>query len=328
MPQEEAADIWALSDLRTPWCVHVAATLRIADHIVAGASRIDELAAAAACDAYALHRVLTHLASKGVFEEPTPGWFTLNDAARQLLDPIVRVSLDLDDFGGRMAHAWGTLLTYARTGEPAYETVFGLPFWQDLESHPAIRATFDRLMGPEGHGVPSADFQISGGWEPVRSVVDVGGGSGAMLAEILRLHPAIRGTLVDRPQTVAHSGEVFRAAGVSDRATAVGQSFFDPLPPGADLYLLKKVLNDWPDPGALAILRRCAEAARPAGRIVVLSSVTPDGAPRPLTIEMVLLGGKHRSVSEFRELALEAGLELVSAGQQPPGFSVIECRPI
>jgi hypothetical protein len=126
---------------------------------------------------------------------------------------------------------------------------------------------------------------------------------------------------------VAQSGEIFRAAGVADRATAIGQSFFDPLPAGADLYLLKKVINDWPDGEATAILRRCAEAARPAARVVVLNSVVPDGAPRPLTIEMVLLGGTHRSVSEFREIAREAGLEVSAAGQQPSGYFVVECRP-
>ena len=145
------------------------------------------------CDAYALHRVLTHLAQKGVFEEPKPGRFTLNDAARQLLDPITRLSLDLEDFGGRMAHAWSTLLPYVRTGEPAYQTVFGLPFWEDLDAHPEIRASFDAMMGPQGHGTPNPEFQITGGWESVRSVVDVGGGTGAMLAEILRSGPGFAG---------------------------------------------------------------------------------------------------------------------------------------
>ena len=135
------------------------------------------------------------------------------------------------------------------------------------------------------------------------SVVDVGGGTGAMLAELLRTFPEIRGTLVDLPRTVSLSGQTFQAAGVAGRVTIVGQSFFDPLPAGADLYLLRKILNDCPDRDAKAILSRCAEAARPGGRIVVLGGVGPDGAPISLSIEMVLLGGKHRTVSEFREIA-------------------------
>jgi hypothetical protein len=149
-----------------------------------------------------------------------------------------------------------------------------------------------------------------------------------MLAEILRTRPAVRGTLVDLPRTVARSGETFQAAGVAERVTMVGQSFFDPLPAGADLYLLRGVLNDWPDREAAAILSRCAEAARSTGRVVVLGGVRPDEAPRGLVIEMVLLGGKQRTVAEFGELAQAAGLEVSAAGKQPSGYFVVECRPV
>jgi len=320
--------LWTLSDLCTPWCIHVVATLRIADHIAAGITGVDDLAAAAGCDSYALHRVLTYLVGKGLFEEAAPGRFALNEAAQGLLDPSQRLSLDLEGIGGRFAYAWGTLLSYVRTGSPAYKEIFGLPFWEDLDAHPEIAASFDALIGPSGHGIPNPEFQITGGWEAVRTVVDVGGGTGAMLAEILRTRPGIHGTLVDLPRTVARSGEIFQAAGVAGRARTIGQSFFDPLPAGADLYLLRGILNDWPDREAAAILRRSAEAARPKGRVVVLGGVVSDDAPRPLTIEMVLLGGKYRTVAEIQELAREAGLEVSAAGRQPSGYFVVECRPI
>jgi hypothetical protein len=327
----EGVDLWALSDLCTPWCVFAVATLRIADHIAGGMEDIAGLAGAAACDADVLHRVLGHLVSKGVFEEPAPGRFRLNQAARGFLDPAQRLGLDLEGIGGRMAYAWGSLPTYLRTGAPAYHTVFGLPFWDDLDAHPEIAASFDALIGPPGHGVPDPEFPVRGGWERVRSVVDVGGGTGAMLAQILRARPQVHGTLVDLPRTVARSAEIFRSGGVADRITIAGQSFFDPLPAGADVYLLRGVLNDWPNREAAAILSRCAEAARPAGRVVVLKSVGLDGASGDLYIEMVLLGGKHRTIAEFRELARQSGLEVVSAGQSPaeqsPGYFVVECRP-
>ena len=169
--------------------------------------------------------------------------------------------LDLAGIGGRMAHTWGTLLDYVRTGQPAYQQVFGRPFWEDLAAHPAIGAEFDALMGPAGHGVPDFDVELSDGWDTVRTVVDVGGGTGAMLASLLRRHPRARGILVDLPGTVARAGEIIESLGVAERVTAEAQSFFDPLPAGADLYLLKSVLNDWPDEPTVAILRRCAEAA-------------------------------------------------------------------
>jgi precorrin-6B methylase 2 len=327
MPKQQGADLEALSDLRTPWCIHVVATLGIADHIAAGTTEIDRLAEVAGCDADLLHAVLQHLVGRGVFEETTPGRFALNEAARGLLDPSQRLGLDLDGIGGRMAHAWGTLLACVRTGLPAYRERFGRPFWEDLDANPEIGASFDALMGPAGHGTPDPVFEITGGWESVRSVVDVGGGTGAMLAELLRARPDIHGTLVDLPRTVARSGETFTAAGVSERVTTVGQSFFDPLPAGADLYLLRGVLNDWPNREATAILGRCAEAARPTGRVVVLKSIGLDEAPRALEIETVLLGGRPRTVAQFRELAREAGLSVSSAGRQLSGYVVVECRP-
>ena len=161
-------------------------------------------------------------------------------------------------------------------------------------------------------------------------VVDVGGGTGALLAEILRARPSVRGTLVDQPGTVARSAVVFQSAGVSDRVTALGQSFFDPLPPGADLYLMKNVLGDWPDREASALLKRCAEAARPAGRVVVLGGVSPDlgKPPSPELLMLVLVGGKARSLREFREMARAVGLEVHATGRQPSGRFVVECRAI
>src|SRR5262245_45780053 len=315
MAERVGADLEALSDLCTPWCIRVVATLRIADHIGGGVDDVKQLAVVAGCDADALHNVLSHLVGKGVFEETAPGRFVLNDVARELLD--ASRFLGLEGIGGRMAAAWSTLPTYVRTGAPGYSEVFGLPFWEDLAAHPEVAASFDALMGPAGHGTPAADVPVAGGWDSVRTVVDVGGGTGAMLAEILRGHPRVHGTLVDFPGTVARSAEIFQAAGVADRVTTIAQSFFDPLPAGADLYLLRKVLNDWPDRETTAILRRCAEAARPGGRILVLGGVAAVDAPRQLTIEMVLAGGKTNTLPEFQELARAAGLEVSSATRQP-----------
>ena len=150
-------------------------------------------------------------------------------------------------------------------------------------------------MGPAGHGIPDPEVLVAGGWESVRTVVDVGGGTGSLLAEILRARPKVRGTLVDLPPTVARSVEIFQVAGVAERVTAVGQSFFDPLPARADLYLLKNVLGDWPDREAMAILRRSAEAARPAGRIVVLGGVVARRGPRSVAVLADDgLGGRQR----------------------------------
>jgi len=318
-------DLEQMLDLATPWCLRVAATLRIPEHIAAGHAGIADLAAAAGCDADALHAVLGHLVSQGVFIEESPGRFACNQAAEQLASVPF---LDLAGIGGRMAHTWGTLLDYVRSGVPAYQQVFGRPFWEDLAVHPAIGAEFDALMGPAGHGVPDYDVELSDGWDTVRTVVDVGGGTGAMLASLLRRHPQARGILVDLPGTVARAGPLLENLGVVGRVTVEGQSFFDPLPSGADLYLLKSVLNDWPDEPTVAILRRCAEAARTSqATIAVLGGVAADETPRSLGIDMLVAGGKTSTLSQFTELASRAGLDVIAARTQSSGRYVVECRP-
>jgi hypothetical protein len=322
-------DVWELSDLSTPWCIYVVSTLGIPGHLAAGTTDIGALATAAGADAASLQRVLRHLVGKGLFEEPAPGQFALNDAARPLLEPPVRLGLDLDGIGGRMAHAWGTLLTAVRTGRPAYHEVVGRPYWKDLDANPQIAAAFDDLMGPAGHGVPDPEVLLDpDSWESVRTVVDVGGGTGTLLAEVLRARPGVRGILVDVPRTISRSAEVFHAAGVSDRVTAAAQSFFDPLPAGADLYLLKNVLADWPDREASALLKRCAEAARPSGRVVLLGGVSATEEESPELLMMVLVGGRNRPLPQFRELAREAGLDVRRSGRLRSGRFSVECVPV
>jgi 2,7-dihydroxy-5-methyl-1-naphthoate 7-O-methyltransferase len=321
-------NLWELGDLETPWCVRVAATLRVADRMAEGTTEIGALAAACAADRDSLWRVLRRLAGRGVFEEPEPGHFALNEAARGFLEEPSRLGLGLDGFGGRMAHIWGTLLTAVRKGRPAYDEAFGRGFWEDLEAHPAMAADFDALMGPAGHGTPDPEvLPDPADWASIRTVVDVGGGTGALLAEVLRARPDVRGTLLDLPRTVARSGGIFRAAGVADRAATVGQSFFDPLPAGADLYILKSVLDDWPDREATAILRRCAEAARPSGRVVVFTGAGPGEPAPPELLMMVLVGGRGRTLEELRQMGGVAGLEMRAVGRQPSGRVVVEFRP-
>jgi 2,7-dihydroxy-5-methyl-1-naphthoate 7-O-methyltransferase len=327
---DDQPDLDQMLDLATPWCLMVAATLRIPGLIAEGHHDISDLATAVGCDADALQAVLEHLVGKGVFTQQAPGRFENNRAAERLSDP--GRFLDLEGIGGRMAHTWGTLLDYVRTGRSAYEKVFGRPFWEDLAAHPNIAADFDALMGPAGHGTPDFDVELTGGWDAIRTVVDVGGGTGAMLAALLRRHPRLNGILVDLPGTVTRASKLLTGAGVADRVTLRGQSFFDPLPAGADLYLLKNVLNDWPDQETVAILRRCAQAAATTattatstGRIAVLGGVSPDDAPRALGIDMLVAGGKTSTITQFTELARQAGLEILAARTQASGRYVVEC---
>jgi hypothetical protein len=320
-------DLWSLSDLATPWCMHVVVTLRVAEHLETGPTAIADLAAACGADSSALARVLRQLISKGLFAEPTPGTFALNDGAREL--HAMRIGFDLETMGGRMAYSWSTLLYAVRTGRPGYAKVFGRGFWEDLDANPALAADFDAMMGPAGHGIPDPDVLLDPAeWPQIGTVADVGGGTGSLLAEVLRAHPHVRGTLVDLPRTVERSGEIFGPVGVADRVTLAAQSFFDPLPAGCDLYLLNKVIHDWPDAEARALLSRCAEAAGANGRVIAVNGVTPEPTADPDLLMLVLVGGKGRTLEEFRAVAREAGLEVTAAGHNRKGRFQVECRPI
>lgn len=298
MANSSQTDIWALADLETPWCLHTVVTLRVAEHMAAGKPVED-------ADPEALRRVLKHLAGKGVFVEAPDGTFTLNDAARQLMDPAIRLGLDLNGIGGRMAGAWSTLPSAVRAGRSMYQEQFQRSFWDDLGANPPIAESFHRLMGPEGHGIPDPGLTD---WSQVQTVVDVGGGEGWLLAEILRANPHLKGTLVDLPEAVANAPKVFENAGVGSRAEVSAQSFFEPLPAGRDVYVLKKVLSNWADPEALQILRRCAEAIGKTG--VLITDVSPH--PSPELLMLVLVGGKGRTKDDLAALAAQAGLQIVN----------------
>jgi hypothetical protein len=331
MAEQENTNLWALSDLEIPWCLRVVATMRIADHIAAGLTSAVELASATACDAEALTRVLRRLTEAGIFSELEMGRFALNDTAQQLRESHpagLRFILDQQGIGSRFDGAWPTLLKAVRTGKTAYADIYGASYWDDLASHSDLAAGFDALMGPAGHASPDPDIPLSSGWAHVRTVVDVGGGTGSLLGEVLRVQAQAHGVLVDLPSTVARARPILQAAGVAGRVELVGQSFFAPLPAGADVYLLKSILADWPDAEAETILRRCAEAARPTGCVLLLNGVSPGERPAPELLMLVLVGGKDRTLNEFRDLAAKVGLSVTATTLQASGRYVVECRPV
>lgn len=319
-----------ITDLVTPMAVRVAATLRLADLIADGAEHVGELAERTAADPDALGRLLHHLTCHGVFTEPTPGRFTINETADLLRSDHpsgMRMSFDLDGFGGRMDLAFTELMHTVRTGQPAWESAFGAPFWDYLAARPAMAASFDTTMAGSSRTAAATAYD----WSGVRHVVDVGGGTGALLAEVLRANSSVRATLVDLPGTVARGRRFLAERGLDGRCEFAGQSFFDPLPTGGDVYLLSAVLHDWGDEPATAILRRCAEAASETGRVVIVESHGTAGDDPSMFAEMdlrmmVLSGGRERSIEDYRSLATAAGLATAGVRTTPSGLVVIDCR--
>jgi 2,7-dihydroxy-5-methyl-1-naphthoate 7-O-methyltransferase len=321
-----------LMDLVTPMALRVAATLRLADLMpddgTGGGAVIGDLAERTGCDPDALARMLRHLVQHGVFTEPRPGQFAANQTAAMLRTGQPGLMwLDLDGFGGRMDLAFTALAHTVRTGEPAWEQVFGLPFWDYLDANPAISASFDATMAVDGGNSAVAERYD---WTTVEHVADIGGGTGTLIAEVLQRNPGLRGTVADLPETAARAREYLAGLGLGGRCEVVGQSFFDPLPGGADAYLLNRVIHDWDDAAATAILRRCAEAAGSAGRVLVVESHGTPGGDAAAFAEMnlrmlVLAGGRERTLDDYAALAANAGLQVTAVHEISERDLIIEC---
>ena len=323
-----------LMDLVTPMAMRVAATLGLADLMpddgTGESVPVAELAGRAGADPEALARMLRHLVAHGVFTEPRPGEFAVGPAGALLRSghpASMRAWLNLDGFGGRMDLAFTALAHTVRTGEPAWETVFGQPFWPYLDANPAISASFDSIMAADaGYRAALADGYD---WTGIRHVIDVGGGTGRLLADVLRRNTQLRGTLVDLPQTVARGREYLAELGLDTRCDVAGQSFFDPLPAGADAYLLNRVVHDWDDARASLILRRCAEAAGRRGRVLVIESHGSAGDDPASFAEMnlrmlVLAGGRERTIDDYAALAASAGLRVTGVHRVTDRHMIIE----
>ncbi len=319
-----------LADLITPMALRVAATLRVADRIAAGTTTLNELAAEIDADPDALARLLRYLAARGVFAEPEPGRFALTGCAEPLRDDHpgqTRAWLDLAGPIGRADLAFGALLDVVRTGKPGYPMVHGRGFWADHAGDPGLSVSFDALMAANvARWAPSLTAQDWGG---TRHVVDVGGGTGALLIALLQAHPHLRGTLVDLPPTATSAERAVVEAGLSTRCDIIAGSFFDPLPAGADVYLLTSIVHDWNDTDAIAILRQCAQAAGSDGRILLGELVATGDEDRQIFTQMdlrmlVYLGGRERTLEGFTALTQAAGLKITSVTPAEWG-SLIDC---
>lgn len=331
MGEGDVETLHGLTDLITPMAVRVAATLGLADRIAAGSTTPAEIAADVEAEPDALGRLLRYLAARGVFAEPEPGRFALTPAAEALRDDHpdgMRAWLDLNGAIGRADLAFTALLDVVRTGEPGYPVVHGRDFWTDLAADPGLTASFDALMA--GHGVWTAPAFTDQDWSGASHVVDVGGGTGALLISLLRAQPHLRATLVDLPATAAAAERELAAAGLARRCDVVAGSFFDPLPAGADVYVLSSIVHDWGDTDAAAILRRCAQAAGRGGRVLLGELVATGEEDRHTFTHMdlrmlVYLGGRERTLEDFRKLTGAAGLTITSVGPAAWGSSLIDC---
>jgi hypothetical protein len=284
----------------------IAADLGISASLAGGPRPVAELAHETGADADVLHRLLRALASDGVFAEDAPGVFRNTETSDLLRRDGWSEFAEL--FGGVFYEAVRPLDGAVRTGAPTFVETFGADFWSWLADHPDERARFDRAMAGGKDG--AADRLAALEWREGEVVIDVGGGNGALLVELLRRRPELRGIVFDLPETERDEGAL------GNRIDFVAGSFFERVPTG-DAYLLSGILHDWDDEHAAAILATIRAAAPRGARVLVMESVIPpgnepNGAKWLDLLMLVLAGGRERGEAEWRELLERSGFEPVS----------------
>jgi hypothetical protein len=310
--ERNIAAIRNLAGLATPMTLRVAVTLGLPDRLRGDGAAVEQVATELNVSPVALELLLGHLAALGIIEHASTGYRTTDYGATLCTDADNGLTnfLHLDMAGGRAELAFAELLHSITTGRAAYSRRYGQDFWADLAQYPHLRESFDQQMT---HRFREQIPQIVAGydWDRFSTIVDVGGGHGTLLAAILAAHPRIRGHLVDLEPTAAEASRTFSAHHVEDRAQVTTGSFFDPLPEGADAYLLCDILHDWDDEHAHRILGRCIEAVHPTGRVLVIEPVGGRRANTEFDLAMlVIFGGRERRIDEFRTLASAHGLAL------------------
>lgn len=279
----------------------IAADLGVADALADGPRPVDELAREVGADPDALHRILRALASDGVFAEEAPGVYRNTEASEGL-----RRGTRWHDFAHLFGGVWHRVLgELTAAGEPTFERIHGTDFWSWLGERPDERGAFDRAMS--GSWEWKVDRVASAEWRGDELVVDVGGGNGALLIELLRRRPGLRGIVFDLPETTRDE------PALGDRIEFVAGSFFERVPAG-DVYVLSTILHDWDDGRAGQILRTIRAAAPEDGRLLVVDAVVPAGnephGAKPLDLLMLaLFGARERDEAQWRALLQENGFE-------------------
>jgi hypothetical protein len=301
-----------MAGLATPMTLRVAVTLGLPDRLRGDGASLDELVAELDAAPVALDLLLDHLATLDVVERTATGYRTTDFGANLCAEAGNGLAnlLSLDTAGGRAELAFVELAHSVSTGQGAYAHRYGQDFWADLTEHPPLRESFDRQMT---HRISAQIPRIVAGfdWSRFATIVDVGGGRGSVLAAILAAHPRLHGHLVDLEATAAEARRTFTEHDLDERTQVTAGSFFDPLPAGADAYLLVDILHDWDDEHAHRILSRCVEAAQPAGRVLVVEPVGGLRAQSEFNLAMlVIFGGRERRIEEFRALTSAHGLVL------------------
>jgi orsellinic acid C2-O-methyltransferase len=317
----------------TSHTVHVAVELGIPDLLADGPRTATALSRATSCHAPSLARFMKALATIGICTERNDGNFELT-AMGSLLRKDVPDSLHFWTlyWGRCMRPLWDHLLQSVRTGQSVRKAVTGFEGFERQEKDPDAAALFNQTM-VELTRLVAKEVARSYDFSSVTRMVDVGGGYGELIATILVQAPNTVGTLFDLPHAMAGAARRLQLSNLTSRCECIAGDFFESVPAGADLYILKSVIHDWNDERAITILENCRRAMPPASRLLLVERVRPE---RPDTsdwqqqiarsdlVMLLGLGAQERTVAEFRRLLASARFRIVQIQRVALAFSLIE----
>ncbi|MFL5665955.1 MAG: methyltransferase [Ktedonobacteraceae bacterium] len=317
--------------------IRLAAQLQLADLVKDGPKSLTELAEATGTNKAALYRLLYALANCGYFEEVEPEVFAQSELSYTLRTDIPR---SLRDFaimhGGEewQWEPWRKALQSIQTGKAVFPEMFGKDLWNYFKNdNPEAGKRFQKAMSSQSRQIEQA---IARGYDfsAARTIIDVGGGQGSLLATILQTYPTIHGTLFDQRPVVEMARQNNFVDGLQDRVTLVSGSFFEVVPSGADMYILKQIIHDWEDPECIQILSNCRKAMNADGRVLVIDEIITPGKKIPSVIALIdlqlqlLLTGRKRSEAEHRSLFEAAGLRLTQICPTDSTYTILEARAL
>ena len=312
---------------------YVAVRLGLPTALADGSRTAEELAESTGVPVDRLSRVLRGLLWAGLLDVDA-GRFTLTDAGLALVDDSALGPAAEIRFQGEFFHrAWSALHEWVETGETPFDAAHGQGVFELLASSPELAEVYAAPMTArcaEYSRAVAAHRAVAG----ANRIVDVGGGSGQLLVDVLKVHQHAIGIVFDLPAMQIAAQSLIDASGVGDRCTFVPGDMFREVPGPADLYLLKWVLHDWDDERALAILRQCGASMSSDSRLLVIERLMPpewkeSAALAQADLNMLCLsGGAERTLDQYKELLCSSGLEVVSVEEieQSHGLHAIECR--
>jgi orsellinic acid C2-O-methyltransferase len=313
-----------------------AAELRIPDLLAGGCQSIDELASAARCHRESLQRLLRGLATLGLCIEADDGSFTLTPSGSLLRsDDPSSVRANAIWWGRYLWPVWEGLADSVRSGSSARELRTGQKGFEHVEDNPDAAAVFNRKMA-ELTRLAAGEIMRVYDFTSVRRLIDVGGGHGELLTHLLAAYPGMRSVLFDLRHAIGIAQERIADAGLSGRCECVAGSFFDEVPAGADVYLLKNILHNWNDEKCVRILGNCRRVMPGNARLVLAEWVKPpragvtavDQAIARTDLNMLVgVGGRERSQVEFDTLLQAAGFHAARFHPTAMALWVIEARP-